>query len=410
MKARIHRGAAEVGGSCVELEANGQILLLDVGLPLSDGGETEARLPESAERGDALAAVISHSHPDHFGLVDRLHPRVPVFMGEAGAEILKAASFYTTRPPPRVDQFLADGITVLVGPFRITPYLVDHSAFDAYALLIEADGRRLFYSGDLRAHGRKPGAFTRLMERPPPDVDVMLLEGTTVGRAAKGGGVADEKEVEERCVTAFRNTEGLVLACYSPQNVDRLVTVYKAALRSDRDLVMDLYAADVAAACNRDTIPQVGSEWERVRLYIPNSQRVRVKESGEFWRIDRRRRQRVFAEELAADPSRWVMTFRTSMAAEVERGGCLPGACAYWLMWPGYLDQADDRTRATFERLGIELEIAHVSGHASVPDLQRIARGIAAKRVVPIHTSAPERFDSLFARVEPHADGEWWAV
>ena len=31
MRARIHRGAAEVGGNCVELEAGGERLVLDVG-------------------------------------------------------------------------------------------------------------------------------------------------------------------------------------------------------------------------------------------------------------------------------------------------------------------------------------------------------------------------------------------
>lgn len=38
-----------------------------------------------------------------------------------------------------------------LGPFTVTPYLVDDSAFDAYALLVEAVGRRVLYSGDLRA-------------------------------------------------------------------------------------------------------------------------------------------------------------------------------------------------------------------------------------------------------------------
>jgi len=35
-----------------------------------------------------------------------------------------------------------------------SPHLVDHSAYDAYALSVEADGQRILYSGDLRAHGR----------------------------------------------------------------------------------------------------------------------------------------------------------------------------------------------------------------------------------------------------------------
>ena len=56
---------------------------------------------------------------------------------------------------------------VEIGPFRVTPYLVDHSAFDAYSLLVEADGKRVFYSGDFRGHGRKGKLFEAMVTRPP---------------------------------------------------------------------------------------------------------------------------------------------------------------------------------------------------------------------------------------------------
>jgi ribonuclease J len=42
---RIHRGAAQVGGSCVELERDGKRILLDLGMPL-DAAEGEIPLPD----------------------------------------------------------------------------------------------------------------------------------------------------------------------------------------------------------------------------------------------------------------------------------------------------------------------------------------------------------------------------
>ena len=409
MRVRIHRGAREVGGSCVELEAAGRHILLDAGSPLASDPLDEARLPEVAETGDPslLGVFVSHAHPDHFGLLGRVADVVPTCIGKDAIQILSAASFYTDREPPRISDFLEDGVTIEVGPFCVTPYLVDHSAYDAYSLLVEADGSRLFYTADLRAHGRKPGAFARLLERPPRNVDALLLEGTTVGRASWTG-PANEAELEYECALHFHETKGMALACYSPQNLDRMVTAYRAALQADRDLVMDLYTADVACASNNDNIPQ--ADWERVRVYVPNSQRVRVKESEEFWRVERRRETRIFVEELASDPGRWVLTFRTSMAAELDRANCLDGARALWMMWPGYLDQPGDRTRATLERLGIVLDLAHTSGHASVRDLQRLAKAIAADKVVPIHTGAPYRFPELFDNVHLYDDGVWWEI
>ena len=44
---------------------------------------------------------------------------------------------------PNVSFELSDRKALQIGPFIVTPYLVDHSAYDAYALLIEAGGRRL---------------------------------------------------------------------------------------------------------------------------------------------------------------------------------------------------------------------------------------------------------------------------
>lgn len=79
----------------------------------------------------------------------------------------------TSQPPLEAVEFLSVQRDIEVGPFAITPHLVDHSGFDAYALEIEADGRRVFYSGDLRAHGRKSKLFESRVNNPPKKIDTM---------------------------------------------------------------------------------------------------------------------------------------------------------------------------------------------------------------------------------------------
>jgi ribonuclease J len=416
MRARIHRGAREIGGSCVELEAAaGARLVLDLGLPLEEEDGALALMPairglQTGENADLLGVVLSHSHPDHYGLIERIQPSVPLYMGEATEAILKEAAFFTPLGLDReVTKSLTDGELLPIGPFAVTPILVDHSAFGAYALLLEVDGQRLLYTGDIRGHGRKAAAFEDLLSHPPRDIDTLLLEGTTISRPVDPEVPASEEEVEARLLARCREVPGAVLACYSPQNVDRLVSVYRAAIRSGRDLVLDLYGASIAAATGRETIPQV--DWERVRVFVPRSQAIAVKRSEQFWRVNGISSSRIYPEELAEDLSHWVISFRTSMARELADGGALTQAQAAWMMWAGYLQgESGERTRKEFERLGIELEVIHASGHAKVEDLQRLAKAISADRVVPIHTDAPERFYGLFERVEAHADGEWWEV
>ncbi len=97
MRLRIHRGTKEIGGTCIEVEVAGKRLALDVGLPLDAPDEEQDRLlpdlPGFREPDPGLLGiVISHGHMDHFGLAKHVRPEVPVWIGEAAHNILKAAS------------------------------------------------------------------------------------------------------------------------------------------------------------------------------------------------------------------------------------------------------------------------------------------------------------------------------
>ena len=189
MRLRIHRGTKEIGGTCIKIEAQGKRLVLDVGLPLDapdDERRRERLLPAVSgfrEPDDSLLGlVVSHPHMDHYGLAQHILSDVPVWIGKDANNILKAASAWVRNGHAFADhRLIANRTPVKIGPFRVTPYLVDHSAFDAYALLIEADGKRVFYSGDFRGHGRKSRLFERMIAHPPSDIDILLMEGTTIG-------------------------------------------------------------------------------------------------------------------------------------------------------------------------------------------------------------------------------------
>ena len=76
--ARIHRGAHEIGGSCIELAAGGARLVLDLGRPLGAAPDEDVALPAVAGlagpvptgsgpdgAGPLLGVVFSHGHFDH---------------------------------------------------------------------------------------------------------------------------------------------------------------------------------------------------------------------------------------------------------------------------------------------------------------------------------------------------------
>lgn len=407
MKICIHRGTKEIGGSCVQIEASGKSILIDAGMPLTSESDSPP-IPPTIDFGSLNGIVISHPHQDHYGLLPWM-PSLPVLMGDAARRILRAAAPFMRQPPLTLDgPSLVDRQAANLGPFRITPYLVDHSAYDSYALLIEADGLRLFYSGDLRMHGRKQKLVERLMATPPAPLDVLLLEGTTLGRASN---VASKLEdaIEDELAGIFRATAGIALVHVSAQNIDRLVSIFRACLKTNRTLVVDLYTAEILAATGNYHIPQ--SDWNRIALCIPQRQRLQIKKTGLFEALERHSRHRIFLKTIAKNPGGYALIFRELWMADLERANCLDSACLIHSQWDGYLKEERFRDIDVWRQAhGMPFHQVHTSGHASPDDLKRLVTALKPKMLVPIHSAAPERYSELYPYVTAHTDGEWWEV
>jgi ribonuclease J len=409
MKFRIHRGAKEIGGNCIELSCEGKILLLDLGMPLTLGNPVDVALPDIAGLADGrdehfLGVILSHPHADHYGLLSMAAKSTRVYLGQDSQRLLRAALPFTTfgLDFPNVSTY-RDREAFEVGPFRVTPFLVDHSAFDAYALLIEAGGRRIFYTGDFRSHGRKPGSFKRLLAEPSiKGVDVMLMEGTHLGR--KGRAEAQtEVSLEDDIVQSISNTTGLVLACFSGQNIDRVVTFWKAARRAGRTFVADAYLAHILQSLDRPTLP-------RPTVFLPRRMKSKLLRESNTSVVLPFRRRRIYPEQIADKAGNLVMMFRSSMMEEFESLACLKGGKLIYSQWPGYLERDRVNLREWCAQQELSFEIHHTSGHADVKTLGELAGSVAAKRVIPIHTDSPERMRELIPNAAPVHDGEWIVV
>ena len=415
MRACIHRGSKQIGGSCVEVEHEGQRLLLDLGLPL-DADENERQLLPAIRGLDGndpslLGILISHPHLDHFGLLAHISPNIPIGMGTAARKILAAAVPFLPGnwPIPASGWDYQSGQTFEIGPFKITPYLVDHSAYDSYALLVEAGDKRLFYSGDFRAHGRKSALFERFIANPPSGVDALLVEGSSLGRLEAEGRFPTETEIEAQLVESLATTDGLALVHTSIQNIDRIVSILRACRKTGRKLVIDLYAAAILEATGNKNLPQ--SDWPDVVLFVPRAQRLQIKENAWFDLLKMHSKNRVYIETLQNTPKQSTILFRPLHRFDLEKGNCLDGARYIYSQWEGYWEQGMyEKLKGWLEQHHIEKQSIHTSGHACPSDLKTFVAALAPNKVVPIHSFTPERYPEFIANVAPHHDGEWWAV
>ena len=406
----IHRGSHEIGGNCVELVTGNSRLIIDLGRPLNVSLDEHIPLPPVPGLGEAAdgketAIVISHPHADHYGLLQEVNPDLPVYIGHEAARLLDAALPYTNFgiSAARFKTY-RHRESFRVGTFLITPFLVDHSAFDSYAFLVEADGCRIVYTGDFRLHGRKARMTKQwLSDTAVKAPDLLIIEGTSLGRVE--GHSITEEELEAVIAERLNAAPGLVLAAFSPQNIDRLVTFFKAARTCKRQLVIDPYAAAMLQAINRPTLPK--PDKTHLGIFLPAAMRHSLDKKGELKRVNEFYPYRVYPEKIAENPNKFVLLFRGSMIKDYERMVIQSATRLFYSQWHGYLDQPSDRLRDWCKSKGIEIEMHHTSGHADQSDLVEIISIIDPRQILPIHTVAPEKIGSEFPNVIQAKDGHW---
>ena len=432
MQITIHRGTHEIGGNCIEISTGVSRIILDVGMPLfkqnrelhdtavlrrqsSDELRHAGVLPNVPGLFDAAgpqpdAILLSHAHEDHTGLIRHSQSSIPIYTGVGTSKMMLAGSKFAGQPKLPRDRHrkLPSGETIQIGDFAVTVFSVDHSIYGSQAFLIEAEGKSILYSGDLRLHGRKPGMHRSLIAAVRNrTIDVLLMEGTHIAHSNHRG--QDEFEVEDEITHHIKAAPGLVLASFSPQHVDRLVGFFRATMKADRIFIADAYTAFIMHLIASETpIPRPESS-EHVRVFFPKffEESFRRKKLETFFSL--MSPVRIGMDEIRSNPSRYLMLFRPSMM-DSDFGGILPihSRCVY-SRWSGYLEQKEwQTTKAKLQEVTGDLIEVHTSGHIYHDDIIKFVGQINAKTVIPIHTFEPERFLHHFKNAVLLQDGETW--
>lgn len=205
--------------------------------------------------------------------------------------------------------------TFKIGDISITPYWADHSAFDAYSFLVEANGKSLFYSGDFRSHGRKAKAFYWFTHNAPKNVDYLLLEGTTISRDNK----PFKTEIENELVVVFKQKGKINLIYTSGQNIDRLTSIYRACKRAGKILVVDVYVAKVLKELSKYAgIPYPSEDFENLKVMFPFYTSRRLKNEGNEKVLYEFKKFKITKEEISAKRKEIVFLVRPSMKMDID--------------------------------------------------------------------------------------------
>lgn len=431
MRLVIHRGTQEIGGTCVELSTQNSRILIDFGIPLVastkdkpfDTKLLKDKSIEDLQKLQVLPAVeglykheaqgidgilISHSHLDHYGLLNYVNQDIPVYLSKGAKELVDVSNVFTTNKIGTINSKIVNTRKAFkIGDFTITPYLVDHSAFDALAFLIEADGKRIFYSGDFRGHGRKGILFKQMIKNPVKNVDCLFMEGTMIGRGKQV--YADEQAIEKRITEILKKHSNITLISLSSQNIDRIVSAYRACLKTDSIFVIDAYTAFVLEKLAQVSkgIPQYN--WKNIRIKFFNHHVNCLKNAGYGDLLNRYSKTKIDISEIKRERNRILMLARDNSIFPflINKIGDVSGARIIYSMWEGYLT---DKFKEYSAQKELIIEQVHTSGHAVVVDLRAFAHALNPQTLIPVHTFAAKEYSLLFNNVRILADGESFLI
>lgn len=396
----LHRGSNEIGGSCVEFEGcAGTKLLVDIGLPLTNSSARGFHPPQNLS-----GVLLSHAHQDHYGLLSLLAAETPLFISPPTHKLIELTSRFSKKAfPPRTVIPFRTQAPFLCGEFRITPYLVDHSAFDSHAFLIEDAKTRVFYSGDFRGHGRKSSLLERFLVDPPSPVDALLLEGTTLNQSNRVP--VTENQLERQITDKLVASPSIAFVCASAQNIDRIVTLFRACLRSGRKLLLDPYAAYLLREMNRfnPRLPFPSPAFSKhLGVYYPRylCRYMRDKlAAGEI--LDEFDAQRVWPSTIRRFANKYVMLVRNNTVADLSREleSVADGALFLYSLWNGYWEtKSMEKLKRWTERHDMSFYRAHTSGHAAEDALRSLADALSPRKIIPIHTTQAKGYATFFSQ------------
>jgi len=275
---------------------------------------------------------------------------------------------------------------------------MDHSAFDSYAFLVNAGGKSVFYTGDFRAHGRKTKTYDDLLNN-PPHVDVLIMEGTMVGSRSDEPAITEE-ELENKYVKVISETPGIVMVSASSQNIDRLVTIFKASQRTQRRFIIDFYTAEILELLGKyASIPQ--ASWPRIKVCYPRFLADRFEELGLKYILTKHRENGIKWTKLRELEPQSVMLIRPGFLWDVRKFLNLKDATWVYSMWPGYFQTSKplNKLRSYFQEKTVRIEYLHTGGHASIQDLTKLAKALNPSTLIPIHSHHSEKYMDLFPNV-----------
>ena len=370
----VHRGTHQIGGSAIEISTESTRIILDFGneLTLHEMYTPNKLDIDGVTKGlpNCDGIVISHYHMDHLGQLTFALSEIPLYMGKLSKEVAMIATEHQDK-----DLYLCllgantfrGGEAFTIGNINIRPLVIDHSAVDSYMFVIEAEGKRVLYTGDFRMHGLRHHVLEKLVKTYIGEIDVLITEGTSLSRATED--CISELAVLDDISSYIQDGKYVFVMC-SSTNIDRIMGIWQN-MPSDKVLICDAYQKKIldtvinnvyyeSSLYRRHTSPLVLDKGKYPKYYMDNGFVSLVRATENYIS---------HIQEFPKDDVRIIYS-----------------------MWTGYIEEnlALNNLLDTYPSY-----ICHASGHVSKNDLVRFIDLVNPDVIIPVHTDSPEKLEEL---------------
>ncbi|MBR1377307.1 MAG: MBL fold metallo-hydrolase [Bacilli bacterium] len=383
MEVRIIKGTKQIGGCITEITSKKSKIIVDFGEDL-DGGEFEL---EGLNKGKSIydAVFITHSHIDHIGLINTINNDIDVYVEEKSLLIYKLTCDFCNRQKiNRSVRTFKFEEKIKVKGMTITPYLVDHSAYNSCMFLIEAEDKKILHTGDYRNHGRKGCLFRKTLEK-VGSVDLLITEGTSLSRSSEK---YKSEYVLENDLADIMKKYNQVFFLSSTTNIDRTISLIKASLKTNKKYIMTPFTYHLNEILNLNIIIDYKSifVWKPI-LYKYKSREFKnnylnIKTSSKFGK-------------------KYAMEVKTSMIEDIKllkNKNLIDKACLIYSMWDGYKNEENTIEFLEFiKNNNIDIFSLHTSGHADIDAMKLLNKMVKPKKTLIIHTDSSNKniFDNI---------------
>jgi len=237
-------GSGEIGMNLNVYAYGGRLLVVDTGVTFEKLPGIEVVMPDiswlASQQKHLAGIVLTHAHEDHVGAAGHLWSQLGApFYATPFTSGLLAHKLREAKVKAPVHQVPLEGV-VDIGPFKVSFLNLTHSIPEPSALAIQVESGVVVHTGDWKIDPEPVvGAKTSdhaLKALGKSGVLGLVCDSTCVFEEGWSG---SEQGVQDFLVTYMKTKRKgrVVMACFA-SNVARLMTCYKAAKASGRQVVL----------------------------------------------------------------------------------------------------------------------------------------------------------------------------